>query len=125
MKIVKIVEGVAKTVTVPAYQIIWPAFAGTNQLLAALALLTSALWVYLVLRVRGGVSWLIQVPALFLWITVTAGLIWWLVVVAPAFAAQSPIQAYGSGAIVAITLAIDIMLVVLYVRALISSRHQG
>ena len=125
VKIVKIVEGVAKTVTVPAYQIIWPAFAGTNQLLAALALLTSALWVYLVLRVRGGVSWLIQVPALFLWITVTAGLIWWLVVVAPAFAAQSPVQAYGSGAIVAITLAIDIMLVVLYVRALISSRHQG
>ncbi len=68
---------------VPAYVAIWPAFAGTNQLLAALALLTSALWIYLVLKARGAVNLLIQVPAIFLWVTVTVALAWWLVVVAP------------------------------------------
>ncbi|MFN3268021.1 MAG: carbon starvation protein A, partial [Zestosphaera sp.] len=39
--------------TVYAYSIIWPAFAGTNQLLAALALLTAALWAYAIQKVRG------------------------------------------------------------------------
>ena len=100
---------------VAAYNIIWPAFAGTNQLLAALALLTSALWVYAVLKVRGGVNWLIQVPAWFLWITVTAGLIWWLIFVAPKY---PPIQKYGAGSIVAISLAIDFLLIYLYVQGL-------
>ncbi len=109
----------------PAYKVIWPAFAGVNQLLAALALLTSALWVYLVLRVRGAVNWLIQVPALFLWVTVTAGLVWWLLFVAPTLAVKAPIQAYGSGAIVVISLIIDILLIVLYVAALLRQRAQG
>lgn len=35
-----------------AYSVIWPAFAGTNQLLAALALLTAALWAYAIQKVR-------------------------------------------------------------------------
>ncbi len=125
VKMIVYKEGVPTTVTVPAFRIIWPAFAGTNQLLAALALLTSALWVYLVLRVRGAVNLLIQIPALFLWITVTAGLTWWLVIVAPALAAQAPVQGYGSGAIVALTLAIDIMLIALYVKALLRHRAQA
>ncbi len=97
--------------TVAAFVVIWPAFAGTNQLLAALALLTTALWVYAILRVRGAVNWLIQVPAWFLWITVTAGLIWWTVVVLPAL---PWIQKIGAGALVEITLALDFLLIILY-----------
>jgi len=62
-----------------AYSIVWPAFAGTNQLLAALALLTTTLWVYAILKVRGGLSLLMLIPALFLWVTVTAALIVWLI----------------------------------------------
>ncbi len=102
---------------VPAYNVIWPAFAGTNQLLAALALLTSALWVYLVLRARGPVNALIQIPALFLWVTVTVALAWWLVFVAPSL---PPVQAYGAGSLVAVSLAIDILLIVLYARAILA-----
>ncbi|ABM80662.1 carbon starvation protein A [Hyperthermus butylicus] len=106
----------------PAYNIIWPAFAGTNQLLAALALLTSALWVYAILKVRGKVTWLIQVPAWFLWITVTVALFWWLVYVAPKY---PPIQKYGAGSIVAISLALDLVLLYLFVRGLQMIKKQA
>jgi carbon starvation protein len=99
----------------PAYKIIWPAFAGTNQLLAALALLTAALWVYAILQIRGSINWLIQVPAWFLWITVTAGLAWWTVKVLPKLPA---IQKYGAGSLVVISLAIDFLLIYLYVQGL-------
>ena len=99
----------------PAYNVVWPAFAGTNQLLAALALLTAALWVYAVLRIRGGINWLIQVPAWFLWITVTTGLAWWSVKVLPKLPA---VQKYGAGSLVLISLAIDFLLIYLFVEGL-------
>ncbi len=98
-----------------AYRVVWPAFAGVNQLLAALALLTSALWVYAILKVRGGTGWLIQLPAWFLWITVTAGLIWWMIVVLPKI---PPIQQVGSGVIVAISLIMDFLLIALFIAGL-------
>lgn len=101
--------------SVAAFNIVWPAFAGTNQLLAALALLTSALWVYAVLRVRGTTSLLIQIPAWFLWITVTVGLIWWAVKVLPTYPA---IQKIGAGSIVLVSLAVDLLLIYLYVTGI-------
>mgnify|MGYP001772538830 CR=1 FL=1 len=101
--------------TIYAYQIVWPAFAGTNQLLAALALLTSALWVYAVLKVRGGVSYLILVPALFLWITVTAALFLWLVLVVPYLPA---LYIATAGVIVAVSLVLDILLIILFIKGL-------
>jgi len=98
-----------------AYRVVWPAFAGVNQLLAALALLTSALWVYAILKVRGGTAWLIMVPALFLWLTVTVGLGWWLVKIMPHVPA---IQRAGSGIIVAISLILDLLLIALFAAGL-------
>ncbi len=100
---------------VAAYNVVWPAFAGVNQMLAALALLTSALWVYAVVRVRGVYSSLIMIPALFLWVTVTVGLAWWLVVVAPKLPA---IQSIGAGGISAISLLLNIGLLFLFVKGL-------
>jgi len=108
-----------QTLTVYAYSVVWPAFSGTNQLLAALALLTSALWVYAVLKVRGAVAWLIMVPALFLWITVTAGLIWWLIAIVPGL---PPLYIAGAGSIVAVSLILDILLIILFVYGLRRAR---
>ncbi|MEO3993538.1 MAG: carbon starvation protein A [Desulfurococcaceae archaeon TW002] len=102
-----------------AYSIVWPAFAGTNQLLAALALLTAALWAYAIQKVRGGISLLIMIPALFLWLTVTAGLIWWLYAIVPGL---PPLYQAGAGTIVAISLVLDILLIILFVRGLIRAR---
>ena len=100
---------------VAAYNVVWPAFAGTNQLLAALALLTTSLWVYAILKARGSVSILIQAPAWFLWITVTAALIWWTLAALPTLPA---IQKIGAGTIVVLSLILDILLVMLFVSGL-------
>lgn len=98
-----------------AYSIVWPAFAGTNQLLAALALLTTTLWVYVILKVRGGLSLLMLIPALFLWVTVTAALIVWLIFIVPYLPA---IYIVGTGTIVAISVGLDFLLIILFIRGL-------
>ena len=98
--------------TIYAYQIVWPAFAGTNQLLAALALLTAVLWVYAIQKVRGGTSLLLMIPALFLWVTVTAGLIWWLYAVTPSLPLLYQV---GAGTIVAISVVLDFLLIALFI----------
>ncbi len=98
-----------------AYVIVWPAFAGTNQLLAALALLTATLWVYAILRIRGGPALLMLVPAAFLWLTVTAALVLWLVLIVPYLPL---LYIVGTGSIVAVSVALDIVLIYLFVRGL-------
>jgi len=110
------------TRTIRPYSIIWPSFAGTNQLLAALALLTESLWVYAVLKVRGGVSLLIMVPAAFLWATVTGGLILWVFYVLPALT-LAPLYLYSLGTIIAVSLGLDIALVALFAYGLIKARR--
>ncbi len=107
-------------VFVYAYSIVWPAFAGTNQLLAALALLTTTLWVYAILKVRGAVSALMLVPALFLWVTVTAALVLWLIYVVPYLPA---LYIAGAGTIVAISVVLDFLLIGLFVRGLMQARR--
>ena len=66
--------------------VLWPAFSGMNQMLASIALMTAALWVTKVQR-AGNWSWAVLIPALFLWITVTLALLWFLVVVVPGIGA--------------------------------------
>jgi carbon starvation protein len=102
-----------------AYMLVWPAFSGTNQLLAALALLTTTLWVYAILKVRGGPAMLMLVPALFLWVTVTAALIIWLVLIVPYLPA---LYISTAGVIVAISVALDFTLIALFVRGLLLAR---
>ncbi|MCI4436195.1 MAG: carbon starvation protein A, partial [Ignisphaera sp.] len=98
---------------------IWPSFAGTNQLLAALALLTSTLWVYAILKVRGASAYLMLIPALFLWLTVTGALLIWLIYVVP----YLPVLYIATaGVIVAISVALDIALIVLFIRGLMTAR---
>ncbi|MEM2005842.1 MAG: carbon starvation protein A [Zestosphaera sp.] len=104
-----------RVTTVYAYSIIWPAFAGTNQLLAALALLTATLWAYAIQKVRGGTSLLLMIPALFLWVTVTVGLIWWLYAVVPGL---PPLYQAGAGTIVAVSVVLDFLLIGLFVSGL-------
>ena len=65
--------------------IIWPAFSGMNQMLASIALMTASLWVAKVQNPEGAWKWAVIIPALFLWITVTAALIWFLIVIKPGF----------------------------------------
>ncbi|MDW8045298.1 MAG: carbon starvation protein A [Nitrososphaerota archaeon] len=103
-----------------AYLVIWPAFSGVNQLLAALALLTSALWVYAILKVRGKLSALMMVPALFLWTTVTAALLIWLLLIVPYLPL---LYIVGAGTIVTISVFLDILLISLFIRGIRLARR--
>lgn len=98
-----------------AYQIVWPAFSGTNQLLAAIALLATSLWAWHEQKVRGGIAWLIIIPAGFLWLTVTLALALWLYFVVPSLPA---LYLYSLGTIVAISLLLDIVLIILFIKGL-------
>ncbi|MFW5991660.1 MAG: carbon starvation protein A [Halanaerobiaceae bacterium] len=64
-----------------AYTILWPAFGGANQMLAAVTMLTVALWVYKVRKVEHKFMWAVVVPALALWFSVIAALVWYLTAV--------------------------------------------
>ncbi|RLF89520.1 carbon starvation protein A, partial [Thermococci archaeon] len=61
--------------------VIWPAFSGMNQMLASIAMMTASLWVAKIQRPAGGWKWAVVIPALFLWVTVTAALAWFLIYV--------------------------------------------
>jgi len=65
------------------YSVLWPAFSGANQLLASIVMLTVAVWVKKKLDPK--YTMMVLVPAIFLWVTVTAALIWYEIVIIPTF----------------------------------------
>ncbi|ACS33444.1 carbon starvation CstA family protein [Thermococcus gammatolerans] len=87
--------------------ILWPAFSGMNQMLASIAMMTAALWVTKVQR-AGKWSWAVLIPALFLWITVTLALAWFLVVVVPGI--SDAFTKYSVGLITLIGLLLNLLL---------------
>jgi carbon starvation protein len=63
------------------YKLLWPAFAGMNQLLASIAMITAAVWVAKVQRPAKVWNYAILIPALFLWVTVTVGIGWYVLTI--------------------------------------------
>ena len=68
---------------------LWPGFAGANQMLASIAMITAAVWVRNVQKAKKAWQYAVLIPALFLWITVTVALIWYLFVAVPAIKAAT------------------------------------
>ncbi len=92
-----------------AWSIIWPAFGGANQMLASIALITVAAWV---IRVQKQKGMFCLIPALFLWITVTFAMLWFLYAAVPVFMHKNPAQAYAIGIMIIIMLLLNILLIV-------------
>lgn len=65
------------------YNFLWPAFSGANQLLASVVMLTVAIWVRKKLNPKYTIA--VLIPAVFLWVTVTAALIWYEGIVVPTY----------------------------------------
>jgi carbon starvation protein len=63
------------------YTILWPAFSGANQLIASIVMITVAVWVKKKLDPK--YTNIVLIPAVFLWITVTAALVWYELVIIP------------------------------------------
>ena len=91
------------------FLIIWPAFAGMNQLLSSLALMTVAVWVAKVQKASGLGKFLVIAPAVFMWFTVTIALLWYEAVVVPAMLAAGGTKAV-TAIVVAIVTAIGVIL---------------
>ncbi len=100
------------------FLIIWPAFAGMNQLLASLALMTISVWAVKVQRAPSLGRFLTVAPAVFLWTTVTIALIWYLAVVVPAIAATKPLTATVVGLATVIGLALNLYLFALWITTM-------
>ncbi len=91
-----------------AWTTIWPAFGGANQMLASIALMTAAAWAIRVQKVRG---LNILVPALFLWITVTLAMLWYLFVAVPTFFQKSATQAVVLALMTIVMLCLNFLLI--------------
>jgi carbon starvation protein len=63
------------------YTVLWPAFSGANQLIASIVMITMAVWVKKKLDPK--YTNIVLIPAVLLWITVTAALIWYEFVIIP------------------------------------------
>ncbi|MCS7233984.1 MAG: carbon starvation protein A [Synergistetes bacterium] len=98
-----------------ALSLLWPAFAGANQLLASIALLTVAVWVTNVQKASAGYKWAAIIPAMFLWLTVTVALFWYLVAVVPA---QAGIAKYTIGGMIVVMLILNFWLLYDFSKAL-------
>ncbi|AEC52400.1 carbon starvation protein a [Pyrococcus sp. NA2] len=92
-----------------SWLIIWPAFSGMNQMLASIAMMTASIWVAKIQRPGGLWKWAVLIPALFLWVTVTAALLWFLIYVGRANVWVSIITIIG--------LALNFLLVIDWYRA--------
>ncbi len=71
-----------------SFTILWPSFGSANQLIASIALLTGAAWV--TKRQKAKNVNVVLIPAYLLWITVTAAIIWFSVVVLPGTIQSNP-----------------------------------
>ncbi|MDR1178958.1 MAG: carbon starvation protein A [Spirochaetales bacterium] len=91
------------------YTVLWPAFAGANQLIASIVMVTVALWVKKKLNEK--YTNLVLIPAILLWITVTAGILWYEFVVVPdLFADPNNVRNIVTGVVVGL---INIIMLVL------------
>lgn len=91
------------------YTVLWPAFSGANQLIASIVMLTLAVWVKK--KLNPAYTMTVLIPALFLWVTVTAGILWYEVAIVPTFFAAG---ANAKSVITGVTVgAINIFMLVL------------
>jgi carbon starvation protein len=70
-----------------SFAVLWPSFGSANQLIASIALLTGTAWITKRLKSRATMA---LVPAVLLWITVTAAIVWFSAVALPATISSNP-----------------------------------
>ncbi|WP_244372546.1 carbon starvation CstA family protein [Staphylothermus marinus] len=104
-----------------SFLLLWPAFAGMNQLLSSLALMTVSVWVAKIQKSSITGKALVVAPAIFMWITVTTALLWFEAAVIPSWVSQGGVKATTGitvGIITAIGVALNIYLFILWLKTM-------
>jgi carbon starvation protein len=97
------------------FTIVWPSFGAANQLIAAIALMTGA--AYVAKKLKSKFAIMVVIPAWFLWFTVTAAIIWFMIVVMPANIAKAPGQGWTVQIIMGIMLIMNVIFIVDFVKS--------
>jgi len=95
--------------------VIWGAFGAANQIIASVALLTAS--VYVAKRLQSRFANFVFVPAILLWITVFAGMLWMLVVVMPVSIAAKPVPGWTVAVLIGIMLVLNVVFILDFFRA--------
>ena len=95
--------------------IIWGSFGASNQLIASIALMTGA--AYVAKKLKSGFANAAVIPAWLLWITVTAALLWFIVVVQPAAIATKPAPGWTVMIILLIMFVLNFVFVFDFIRS--------
>jgi carbon starvation protein len=96
------------------FTILWPSFGAANQLIASIALMTGA--AYVQSKLRSGFYKIAFIPAILLWVTVTAGMFWFLLVVLPGDIAKTPGTGWTVLVIVIVMLIMNFIFIVDFFR---------
>ncbi|MBW2595976.1 MAG: carbon starvation protein A [Deltaproteobacteria bacterium] len=96
--------------------IIWGSFGAANQLIAAIALMTGA--AFAAKKLKSNFANVAVIPAWLLWITVTCGIAWFIVVVQPGAIAAKP----GPGWTVMVLLCVMLILNFVFIWDFIKSK---
>ena len=101
------------------FTIVWPSFGAANQLIASIALMTGA--AYVAKKLKSKFAIMAVVPAYFLWVTVTAAIIWFMIIVMPDNIAKAP----GQGWTVQIIMGIMLVLNFLFIYDFVKMRNKS
>jgi carbon starvation protein len=96
--------------------IIWGSFGAANQLIASIALMSGAAFV--AKRLKSPFANVAVIPAWLLWVTVTAAIVWFVIVVQPGAIASKP----GPGWTVMVLLITMLVLNLVFVYDFIKSK---
>lgn len=96
------------------FTILWPSFGAANQLIASIALMTGA--AYVSKKLGSKYSNVAVIPAWFLWITVTAALIWFMLVAIPQSIQKTPLTGWVLLVILIIMFIMNIIFIIDFAR---------
>jgi carbon starvation protein len=95
--------------------VIWGSFGAANQLIASIALMTGA--AYAAKKLKSGFANAAVIPAWLLWITVTAGLLWFIIVVQPGAIAAKPAPGWSVMVILLVMFVLNFLFVFDFVKS--------
>jgi carbon starvation protein len=95
--------------------VIWGSFGAANQLIASIALMTGA--AYVAKKLKSGFANAAVIPAWLLWITVTAAILWFILIVQPHAIAAKPVPGWTVMVILVVMFILNFLFVFDFVKS--------